>query len=162
MIDLSTYRRGVGLMIVNDQKKVLVGKRVRFVDDIDHVNGLKLWQMPQGGIRENETEEAAMWREMKEEIGTNHGKIESCAKCLLHYDFPVKLSNNWRNRYCGQVLRWFLIRFLGSDQDINVHQEHAEFSSWKWVEVEELIDLVINFKQQLYKDVVEMFSWYFK
>lgn len=158
------YRHGVGLVLVNNLKQVLVCKRLHYIDDGTRKDQTdRLWQMPQGGINDGETEVAALWREMEEEIGTRNGRIESCALRLLYYEFPKFVKEKgFYHPYDGQALCWFLVKFLGEDEEINVNQRNAEFCAWKWVEVGLLTDLVVEFKKKLYQDVVEMFSWYFK
>lgn len=145
------FRPGVGMMIINAQNRIFVGRRVD-----SKVNG---WQMPQGGIDLGETPSAAALREMKEEIGCNNGYIIAESKNWYSYRVPKFLiSRLWNGKYCGQRQKWFLIKFLGSDQDINVNTEHPEFDEWKWVSGDELLNEVISFKLKLYKQILHEFK----
>ncbi|MBX9890079.1 MAG: RNA pyrophosphohydrolase [Amoebophilaceae bacterium] len=159
----SAYRLGVGLMIVNSQKKIFVGKRNNLTSSLDDFLCYKAWQMPQGGVDNGEQFEAAVFREMQEEIGTNQGHIIAHTTSLLHYDFPLDIQKNAFNGACkGQRQRWFLLEFIGSEKDIILNQGSCEFIAWKWVMLNELIDLAVDFKKELYRKVVTEFAWYFK
>jgi len=144
------YRPSVGLMIVNSKLEVFVGRRVD--------SKTEAWQMPQGGIDEGETPEAAVMREMKEETGTNNAEIIAKTKQWYKYDLPSYLiSKLWNGRYRGQRQKWFLLKFLGQDSDINIHYTNAEFTDWKWVKIEELTQIIVPFKKNLYISVIEEF-----
>ena len=142
----ATYRRGVGIMLLNMHSQVLVGKRAD--------TGGDAWQMPQGGIDPGEEPRAAALRELKEEIGTNNAQIIAESKVWLRYELPPDLRTRWDGRWHGQQQKWFVMRFLGSDADINLASDHPEFSAWKWVSVEELPGLIVSFKRQLYLDLL--------
>ena len=145
------YRAGVGMMLLNRRGEVLVARRV-------DVPG-EAWQMPQGGIDEGEEPRAAAVRELKEEIGTDKAVIVAESKGWLRYDLPVEViaaAHHPLKR--GQRQKWFVMRFTGEDSDINLATEHPEFDIWKWVPVEELPELIVSFKRQLYIDVLAEFS----
>ena len=141
------YRRGVGIMLLNHQNEVFVGQRADAQGDA--------WQMPQGGIDDDEQPREAAFRELKEEIGTDKARIITESKTWLRYDLPPDLRQRWDNRWRGQQQKWFVMRFQGVDADINVATEHPEFSAWKWVSIEHLPDLIVSFKRQLYLDLLK-------
>lgn len=145
------YRPGVGLMIVNKDLKVFVGKR------IDSRN--ESWQMPQGGIDPGEPFYDAVKREMFEEIGTNNGDILAETKEWYKYDIPMYLVPKlWDGKYRGQQQKWFLIEYKGTDEDINLSvNDHPEFMEWKWSKMEELSEIVVPFKKDLYINVIAEF-----
>ena len=144
------YRPGVGLVILNSKLEVFVGRRVDTKGDA--------WQMPQGGIDEGETPEEAAMREMKEEIGTNNAEIIGETKQWYKYDLPFYLiSKLWNGRYRGQRQKWFLLKYLGEDKDINIRYADIEFSDWKWVNIEGLTQIIVPFKKNLYLAVLEEF-----
>ena len=146
------YRRCVGMMIINDKNEILVGKR------LDHPSGY--WQMPQGGIDKNENPEKAVWREMMEEIGTNKAKIIYTSSQWINYNIPKETLQTlpWGNKYIGQEQKWFLFRFLGEDNDINVDTSNPEFSEWKWQNYKSLVDNAVPFKRKVYKKIIKEFE----
>jgi putative (di)nucleoside polyphosphate hydrolase len=145
------YRIGVGAMLMNPHQKVFVAKRIDMVSEA--------WQMPQGGIDAGETPEAAVMRELKEETGTDKATILAQSKGWLSYDLPEELVPKiWGGNYRGQKQKWFLMRFTGTDADINIHTPLPEFSEWKWVEMKRLPDVIVPFKRQLYLDIVREFN----
>ena len=150
------YRRCVGMMILNTQNEILVGRR------IDHPSGY--WQMPQGGIDQNEIPEEAVWREMMEEIGTNNAKLIHTSTQWLHYDIPEETLKTlpWGKKYIGQTQRWFVFRFTGKDSDINVETANPEFSEWKWAKYESLVESIVPFKREIYKKIMVEFINIFK
>ena len=151
----SKYRRCVGMMILNSDNKILVGRR------LDHPSGH--WQMPQGGIDENENPEEAVWREMKEEIGTDKATILAIHSEWLNYDIPEVLANKlWHRKYRGQTQKWVALRFQGSDADINIGTPIPEFSNWCWVIPEKLPNLAAPFKRKVYEHVLTEFKPYLK
>ena len=142
-----SYRLGVGMMILNAENKILVAQRL-------DTKGPS-WQMPQGGISLYEDTDQAMLRELEEEIGTRKVEILIKSKTWYKYDLPSGLAEHlWGGRYKGQRQIWYVLRFKGEDKDINVHTYHAEFRDWKWVNKDELISLVIPFKQKLYGQLI--------
>ncbi|MBY0291797.1 MAG: RNA pyrophosphohydrolase [Alphaproteobacteria bacterium] len=142
------YRPAVGMMILNKENKILVGQRL---DNKDPA-----WQMPQGGISPHEDADQAMLRELQEEIGTRHVEIIIKSKTWYQYDLPAELAVRlWNGKFKGQKQIWYALRFRGEDKDINIHTYHPEFRSWKWVEREELLELIIPFKRDLYSRVLK-------
>ena len=146
------YRKCVGMMILNTHKEILVGRR------LDHPSGY--WQMPQGGIDDNENPKEAVWREMLEEIGTNKAELIKISNQWINYDVPSETLKTlpWGDIYIGQTQKWFAFLFLGEDSDINVGTENPEFSEWKWAKYESLVDNIVPFKRELYKKVIEEFK----
>lgn len=144
------YRPGVGLMIINDNFEVFVGKRID--------SKTESWQMPQGGVDEGESTQEAVLREMQEEIGTNLATIIAETKQWYHYDLPYHLIGKlWDGRFRGQRQKWFLLKYLGKDNDININNHNPEFNEWKWVKMEELPQIIVPFKKNLYISVIEEF-----
>ncbi len=150
MVHMLPYRPCVGIMLLNAQGEVFVAKRIDSMAEA--------WQMPQGGIDDGEEVEAAALRELEEEIGTNKVTIVTQSHDWLHYDLPADLVPKlWGGKYRGQTQKWFVMRFLGKDSDINIATVHPEFSEWKWVDRETLPDLIVPFKRDLYAQLVEEF-----
>ena len=142
-------------MLINKYKEIFVAQR------LDHP--AEFWQMPQGGIDEGETAEEAVFRELKEEIGTNKIKIIAKASKTYKYDIPSPLNGKlWKGKYRGQEQTWFLARFDGTDDDINIETEHPEFLAWRWAHLDELLEVVVHFKKEVYKAVIEEFGDYLK
>ena len=152
--DLAFYRAGVGIMLLNPAGHVFVGRR------IDMPAGLAAWQMPQGGIDPGESPREAALRELAEEVGTADAEILGETRGWLHYDLPPQVAPAWwRGRYRGQRQKWFAMRFLGSDVDIDpAAGEHPEFDAWEWVVPERLPELIVPFKRRLYEDVLAEFA----
>jgi len=152
------YRKGVGLMILNGNRQVWVGQRA----DTGHlIGGSSAWQMPQGGIDGTETPWQAALREMKEEIGTVNVRLIAESQGWISYDFPEELHTTlWGGRFFGQTQKWFLVEFLGDNSEININTRHPEFTSWKWVDAQQLPDLIVGFKQDLYRKILEEFKDY--
>jgi len=140
-------------MLFNRDGRVFVGRR------IDMPAGLAAWQMPQGGIDKGETPRAAALRELKEEIGTDRAEIVGETRFWLRYDVPAEISGGlWAGRFRGQRQKWFAMRFLGDDSDIDpAATEHPEFDAWEWVAPEQLPELIVPFKRALYLDVLAEF-----
>ena len=150
--DLAQYRPGVGIVLINDERKVWVGRR------IDMPAEWPAWQMPQGGIDAAETPMQAALRELYEETGTDKAEIIAETRGWLHYDLPEPLRRTaWRGRYRGQKQKWFLMRFEGHDGDIDLTRHHAEFDAWKWVAPDELPGLIVDFKRPVYVAVLDEF-----
>ena len=146
------YRSCVGMMILNDTNKILVGRR------LDHPSGF--WQMPQGGIDDYEKPEEAVWREMMEEIGTNNAKLIKSTNQWYKYEIPKETLKTlpWGEKYIGQKQKWFAFRFTGKEEDINVNTNNPEFSEWKWILHNSLVDNIVTFKRKLYKNVLSEFE----
>ncbi|MBX4335418.1 RNA pyrophosphohydrolase [Bartonella raoultii] len=162
-INLKTlpYRRAVGIVVFNDEGKVWVGRRLmigaRAEADISH-----RWQLPQGGIDENEEPFDAACRELYEETGIRSVKLIKEARDWFHYDFPQELvGNTLNNKYCGQIQKWFAFHFTGELSEISINPppdgNKAEFDQWKWVDLETIPSIVISFKRHVYMKVVNEF-----
>lgn len=145
------YRPGVGIMLLNKAGEVFVAKRIDTIAEA--------WQMPQGGVDKGEDAETAALRELEEEIGTNKAEIIARSDVPHRYDLPDALVPKiWSGVYRGQEQHWFVLRFTGTDADINIHTEHPEFSDWKWIAVQQLPEVIVPFKRDLYQQLVTEFS----
>jgi len=153
---LALYRPAVGIMLINRERKIFVGRR------IDMPAGLAAWQMPQGGIDPGETPPEAAVRELREETGTASALFLGESRGWLHYDLPEEIAGGmWGGRYRGQRQKWFAMRFTGTDSDIDpAATEHPEFDAWEWVAPSRLPGLIVPFKRQLYLDVLAEFRAY--
>jgi putative (di)nucleoside polyphosphate hydrolase len=146
------YRPCVGIMLLNRENDVLVAQRLDMTSDA--------WQMPQGGIDRGETPLRAAWREMREEIGTDRATLLAESPRWLRYDLPDELARTlWGGRFRGQEQKWFAFRFEGEDSDIDIATRRPEFSTWKWVPMAELPAIIVPFKRQLYRDIVDEFAY---
>jgi putative (di)nucleoside polyphosphate hydrolase len=144
------YRRGVGMMVFNEEGKIFIGKRITSKNDT--------WQMPQGGIKEDETVIEAGLRELYEETNMMDIKIICESRRWLYYDLPQFLVGRlWDGQYRGQKQKWLLASFHGMESVINVKKSHAEFDAWKWLDIEKIPDVVVPFKKHIYVSVVEEF-----
>ena len=153
MNDENLYRRGVGVMLLNGEGLVWVGKRIDNTDEA--------WQMPQGGIDKGEAPWATALRELEEETGIAPHLVERIAECpeQLRYDLPPELRGKlWKGKWKGQLQDWFLCRFLGRDSDVDIATKHAEFNDWKWVEPRLLPELIVPFKQEMYRELLRHFG----
>lgn len=147
------YRSGVGIVVLNKDKKIFVGKRID--------NHSDAWQMPQGGIDAGEDEDQTMFRELAEETGIKNVRVIAKSSKYLYYNLPYKLQKKfWGGKFLGQKQRWYLVEFLGDDQSINLNTEDPEFSEWKWVDKNEIISFIVSFKRDLYQDVIDEFRSY--
>jgi putative (di)nucleoside polyphosphate hydrolase len=149
------YRRGAGVMLLNRDGKVFVGARVDNPEDA--------WQMPQGGIDEDEDPWLAALRELEEETGIRPELVEKVAEHpeRLRYELPEEWRGQlWRGRWIGQTQIWFVARFIGSDSDVDIETDHPEFRAWKWVDPEQLPDLIVPFKRDLYRRLLRDFAEY--
>ena len=140
------------MIILNNDKEILVGRR------LDHPSGF--WQMPQGGIDENENPEEAVWREMMEEIGTNKAKLLKVSSQWINYDIPSETLKTlpWGHKYIGQTQKWFAFQFSGEENDINVGTVNPEFSEWKWTKINSIVDEIVPFKRGVYSIILEEFK----
>jgi len=141
-------RTGVGIVLLNNQNKIFVGKRID--------NPKNFWQMPQGGVEKNENFLDAAKRELEEETGVKSVKIIKELEGWLNYNLPKNLLGKiWKGKYGGQKQKWFVMRFLGDDKEISVKTKHPEFFEWKWIELDKITDVVVDFKLNVYKEVKE-------
>ena len=139
-------RSGVGIIVLNKDNKVFVAKRID--------NPKNFWQMPQGGVDGGEDFLTAAYRELDEETSIKNVKLISELDGLITYNLPDRLLGIiWGGKYKGQTQKWFLMRYLGEDNEINIHTKIPEFSDWKWVDLKEITKLVVNFKLQVYQEV---------
>ena len=151
------FRPGVGVVLINAQNRVFAGKRNALNTKMVSWFLRKPWQMPQGGIEEGETPTEAAMRELKEEIGTNNVEIIAETEDWLKYTIPYNLRRKEHN-FIGQRQKWFLMRYLGSNDDINLkYSEHSEFDSWRWMSVGNIMRLSVHFKKNLYQEVFKTF-----
>ncbi len=140
-------RTGVGVIVLNSNNKVFVGKRKD--------NPINKWQMPQGGVDPGETFLEAMKRELAEETSIKNIKILKELDYWLEYELPKNLIGIiWKGQYRGQKQKWFIARFLGSDNEINLNTKKPEFIEWKWLEINELPSVIVDFKKNVYKRLV--------
>ena len=139
-------RKGVGIVVLNNKNKVFVAKRID--------NPQNFWQMPQGGVDQGEDFLAAAYRELEEETSIKKVKLIKEIEGLISYQLPNHLLGKiWKGKYKGQEQKWFLMRFLGEDRDINIKTKKPEFLEWKWIDLDEITELVVDFKLHVYKDL---------
>jgi putative (di)nucleoside polyphosphate hydrolase len=144
------YRRGVGLMLLDRRNFVFAGRRI---------DTPGAWQMPQGGIDEGETPRAAAQRELAEETGTDKAEFLAESREWLRYELPPELHGQaWGGRYRGQEQKWFALRFLGADSDIDLAAHEPEFDAWQWLPPAVLPRLIVPFKRALYEAVLREFA----
>ena len=139
-------RKGVGIILLNDKNKVFVAKRID--------NPKNFWQMPQGGIDEGENYYEAALRELKEETSVVSVKLIQEIDKKLTYILPDHLIGIiWRGRFKGQIQKWFVMRFIGNESEINIKTKNPEFLDWKWIDLEDLPKIAVNFKLNVYKSL---------
>jgi len=139
-------RSGVGIVVLNKNNQVFVARRID--------NNKNFWQMPQGGVDKNENYLAAAYRELEEETSIKNVDLVEELDGLISYELPKHLLGViWKGKYRGQEQKWFVVRFLGNDSEININTDHPEFCEWKWVELENITDLVVHFKLHVYEYV---------
>jgi putative (di)nucleoside polyphosphate hydrolase len=141
-------RSGVGIVVLNKKNKVFVAKRID--------NPKNFWQMPQGGVDQGEDFLAAAYRELEEETSITNVELIDELDGLVKYHLPDHLLGViWRGKYKGQKQKWFLMRYLGEDAEINIKTKNPEFLEWKWVDLKNITKLVVNFKLDMYQIVQE-------
>jgi putative (di)nucleoside polyphosphate hydrolase len=152
--DVLPYRPCVGVMLINAEGRIFAGQR------LDAPAGTAAWQMPQGGIDDGEKPRVAALRELWEETGVTADLVEKIAKTedWVTYDLPPELLGKvWGGKYKGQRQKWFLYRFLGADDQINIATDHPEFREWRWVGADEMVASIVPFKRAVYEQVVAAF-----
>ena len=142
------FRSGVGIILLNKNNKIFVAKRID--------NPKNFWQMPQGGVDKGESLLEAAYRELKEETNITKVKLIKEIEGTLTYELPSHLLGKiWKGKYKGQKQKWFLMKFLGSDSDINIKTANPEFIEWKWIDLEKITEVVVDFKLHVYKELKE-------
>ena len=153
--ELADYRPGVGIMLLSRDDLVFIGRRIRMPA------GLAKWQMPQGGIDTGESLREAALRELREEIGTDRAEILAESRGWFDHDVPDEIAEVMMGgRYRGNCQKWFAMRFIGTDVDVDLATDHPEFGAWKWVSPGQLPELVAPFMRRLYVDVLAEFHMF--
>ena len=141
-------RNGVGIVVLNNDNKVFVAKRID--------NPKNFWQMPQGGVDEDEDFLKAAYRELEEETSIKSVELIRELDGMTTYELPNRLLGIiWKGKYRGQKQKWFLMKFTGKDEEINIKTENPEFLDWKWIELDQLTEVVVDFKLHVYKEIKE-------
>ena len=144
-------RTGVGILLLNHENKIFVGKRID--------NPANSWQMPQGGVNENENFLQAAKRELEEETGIKSVTVIKELDGWQKYDLPKNLLGKiWKGKYRGQKQKWFVMRFLGKPDEINVKTKNPEFFDWQWIELSKLPIIAVHFKIDIYKRIKEQLT----
>ena len=144
---LLPFRIGVGVIVLNEKNRVFVGKRKD--------NPVDKWQMPQGGVNEGEKLIDAMKRELEEETGIKNIKILKEIDGWAEYELPENLLGKiWRGKYRGQKQKWFIVKFIGDEDEINLKTSKPEFIEWKWLDIENLPGVIVEFKRKVYEDLL--------
>ena len=141
-------RSGVGIVLLNKQNKVFVARRID--------NPKNFWQMPQGGVDEGENFLSAAYRELEEETSIKNVQLIKELEGMITYELPKDLLGIiWKGKYRGQKQKWFLMRYLGNDDEINIKTNKPEFLEWKWIELDKITEVVVDFKYHVYKELKE-------
>ena len=141
-------RSGVGIIVLNKENKVFVAKRID--------NPKNFWQMPQGGIDRGEDFLSAAYRELEEETSITKVELIRELDGLITYELPDNLLGIiWKGKFRGQKQKWFLMRYLGEDEEINIKTKNPEFLEWKWIDLESITEVVVDFKLHVYKELKE-------
>ena len=141
-------RSGVGIVLLNTSNKVFVAKRID--------NPKNFWQMPQGGVDEGEDFLKAAYRELEEETSIKNVELIKELEGTITYELPDRLLGIiWKGKYRGQKQKWFLMRFIGQEEEINVETKNPEFLDWKWIELDQITEVVVDFKLHVYKELKE-------
>ena len=141
-------RNGVGIVVLNKNNKVFVAKRID--------NPKNFWQMPQGGVDEGEDYLTAAYRELKEETSMRDVELIKELDGMITYELPKHLLGIiWKGKYRGQKQKWFLMKYLGNDSEINLKTNNPEFLEWKWVDIDQITEIVVDFKLHVYKELKE-------
>ena len=140
-------RIGVGAIVLNSENKIFVGKRAD--------NPIDKWQMPQGGVDKGENFISAMKRELKEETSIQNIEILKQIDQWFEYELPKNLLGIiWKGKFRGQKQKWFVVRFIGNESEINLKTKHPEFIEWKWIKLDDLTKVIVDFKKDVYKKLV--------
>ena len=140
-------RIGVGIVVINSNKQVFVAKRKD--------NPVDKWQMPQGGVETGENLQSAMYRELLEETSISKIQILKELNYWLEYELPKNLVGIiWKGRYRGQRQKWFIVKYLGKDSEININTKNPEFIEWKWLDIKKLTSVIVDFKKKVYEKLV--------
>ena len=141
-------RSGVGIVLLNTSNKVFVAKRID--------NPKNFWQMPQGGVDEGEDFLKAAYRELEEETSIKNVELIKELEGTITYELPDRLLGIiWKGKYRGQKQKWFLMKFIGQEEEINVETKNPEFLDWKWIELDQITEVVVDFKLHVYKELKE-------
>ena len=141
-------RTGVGIIVLNKENKLFVAKRID--------NPKKFWQMPQGGVNEGEDLLKAAYRELEEETSIKSVELIKELEGTTTYELPDHLLGIiWKGRYKGQTQKWFLMRFIGDEKEINIKTQNPEFLDWKWIDLDLITEVVVDFKLTVYKELKE-------
>ena len=141
-------RNGVGIVVLNNENKIFVAKRID--------NPKDFWQMPQGGVDNKEDYLTAAYRELKEETSITNVELIRELDGFITYDLPDRLLGKiWKGKFRGQKQKWFLMKYLGNDEEIDINTKHPEFLEWKWVNLNQITELVVDFKLHVYQEVKE-------
>ena len=141
-------RSGVGIVLLNEKNKVFVAKRID--------NPKNFWQMPQGGVDDGEDYLSAAFRELEEETSVKNVKLIKEIEGTTSYELPDNLLGIiWKGKYKGQKQKWFLMRYIGKDEDININTKKPEFIEWKWIDLNRITEVVVDFKLEVYKELQE-------
>jgi|TARA_A100001388_G_scaffold275776_1_gene261977 putative (di)nucleoside polyphosphate hydrolase len=141
-------RSGVGIVLLNKENKVFVAKRID--------NPKNFWQMPQGGVDDGEDYLSAAFRELEEETSVKNVKLIKEIEGTTSYELPDNLLGIiWKGKYKGQKQKWFLMRYIGKDEDININTKKPEFLEWKWIDISKITEVVVDFKLEVYKELQE-------
>tara|TARA_E500000178_G_C16823670_1_gene662724 strand:- start:393 stop:878 length:486 start_codon:yes stop_codon:yes gene_type:complete len=141
-------RNGVGIIVLNKENKVFVARRID--------NAQNFWQMPQGGINKGEDFLKAAYRELKEETSIKNVELIKELEGTTTYELPSRLLGIiWKGKYRGQKQKWFLMKFFGDDNEINIKTKNPEFLDWKWIELDQITEVVVDFKLHVYKELKE-------
>ena len=141
-------RSGVGIVVLNKDNKVFVARRID--------NAKNFWQMPQGGVDKDEEFLEAAYRELEEETSIKNVDLIKELEGVTTYELPIHLLGIiWKGKYRGQKQKWFLMRYLGNDNEININTKIPEFLDWKWIELDRLTEVVVDFKLHVYKELQE-------
>ena len=141
-------RNGVGIVLLNKENKVFVARRID--------NPKNFWQMPQGGVDKGEDFLAAAFRELEEETNIKNVSLIKEIDGITTYELPDHLLGIiWKGKYKGQKQKWFLMKFIGDDKEININTKNPEFLDWKWIDIDQITEVVVNFKLHVYKELKE-------